>query len=618
MTQKDWFTDDFSRSIWETKYRGSSLSIWNYFNRLASLVADGNENLKNDFLHLMWTKKFSPGGRILAWAGRPDASLSLMNCTTHAIAGDSLEDISDTVYTIMRASSRGQGIGIDISSLRPAGAPVNNAAKTSTGSISFMEMLNAVGGTIGQEGRRAALLFSIDVRHPDLYRQYDASLPGGLPYDFLNLKRVPGRVENANISVRISDQFMKAVVNDGMWEMVYSGDTGGNRFSVGNEVPARELFMVLASAAHKSAEPGVLFWDTSRRMSNSDLFGFPIVGVNACSEQVLDQDGVCNLGSMNLAAYVKHPYTQYASFDIPSFRRDVKKAIEFLDMVVDIELREDRSITETQRRSLEYLRRTGLGVMGMADMMAAMELPYGTDGVVDKCLREVFEALRDSAYEASIDLAKRKGMAKAWELESPDSDIVDYGFFGTLPEHLKDEIRKYGTRNITLLSIAPTGTISNLFGVTSGIEPLFARSYVRRTVMRGFEEHIEYVHPGLVQARDAGYYPEPELLWRTAYEVSPIEHLQVQALVQEYIDQSISKTLNFPASATPEDVADAYLMAWYMGLKGLAVYVDGSRQVQTLYTAETNDDACPVCDGDVIRKDGCEECSSCGWSKCSL
>jgi ribonucleoside-diphosphate reductase alpha chain len=282
MIDDAWFTDDFSKSIWETKYKGSSISIWNYFNRLASLVACGNDRLKNEFLHLMWSKKFSPGGRILAWAGRPDASLSLMNCTTHAIGDDSLESISDTVYTIMRASSRGQGIGIDISALRPAGSPVNNAARTSTGSISFMEMLNAVGGTIGQEGRRAALLFSIGVDHPDLLRRYDSSLPGGLSYDFMNLKSIPGRVENANISVRISDQFMKAVINGDTWRMSYRGRTGGEKFEVYDEISARELFSKLAESAHRAAEPGVLFWDTSRAMSNSDLFGFPIVGVNAC------------------------------------------------------------------------------------------------------------------------------------------------------------------------------------------------------------------------------------------------------------------------------------------------------------------------------------------------
>jgi ribonucleoside-diphosphate reductase alpha chain len=295
----------------------------------------------------------------------------------------------------------------------------------------------------------------------------------------------------------------------------------------------------------------------------------------------------------------------------------VKKAIEFLDLVIDIELRDNRSITETQRRSLIYLRRTGLGVMGLADMLASLGIEYGINNLSELVLDQIFQALRDSAYEASIELAKEKGAAKAWETNT-DSNIVDYGFFGTLPDHIKDGIREYGTRNITLLSIAPTGTISNLFGVTSGIEPLFARSYTRRTVMRGYEEFIKYEHPGISMARSLGQH-NPERLWRTAYEVEPDEHLFVHSLAQKYIDQSISKTLNFPASATVSDVANAYMRAWKSGLKGLSVYVDGSRQLQTLYvTEDANSDACPVCGGNVVGHDGCEECQSCGWSKCSL
>ena len=223
MSSHSWFTDPFAEEIFNTKYRGIRRDIYDHFDHLSKEISLGDPRLARDFYNIMIDKRFCPGGRILAYAGRPTAKVSLMNCTTHEVPGDSLEDISDTAYTIMRASSRGQGIGIDLSNLRPLDSPVNNAAKTSTGAISFMEMFNSVGATIGQEGRRAALLFSLADNHPDLYRQgsKDRICPtcggagcgqcddGYTALDFLNVKRFPG-VESANISVRLSDAFMQA------------------------------------------------------------------------------------------------------------------------------------------------------------------------------------------------------------------------------------------------------------------------------------------------------------------------------------------------------------------------------------------------------------------------
>jgi ribonucleoside-diphosphate reductase alpha chain len=555
-----------------------------------------------------------------------------MNCTTHKIEGDSLEDISDTAYTIMRASSRGQGIGIDISNLRPLDSPVNNAARTSTGAISFMDMLNHVGSTIGQEGRRAALLFSISDSHPDFYRWgakdklcpncsgagCDSCSNGYIPLDFLNIKKLPG-MSSANISVRISDAFMKSVQEDLMWKMYFNGESGGESFRTVVNTPAQDIFDTLATSAHAAAEPGVLFWDTSKRFSNSDLFGpeWGIAGVNACSEQVLDQDGVCNLGSMNLSSYVMQPFTKHAAFDYDGFTRDCRLAVRFLDSVIDLEVANKGYITDTQYKSLVGLRRVGLGVMGFADMLAMLGLRYSaSDLTTIQLVENVFAALRNAAYEESVSMAMEKGPAGVWYHAGAEWDeIVEKGFFGTLPAYLKQGIKMFGTRNITLTSIAPTGTISNLFGVTSGIEPLFAPRFTRRVRMNGEDEFIEYVHPGIKRALEMGL---PEEIYETAYQVSPENHIGIQAIAQAHIDQSISKTLNLPKTATPGDVAMAYMNGWKAGLKGMTVYVDESRSEQVLYASKDEGEACPQCGGELIHENGCVDCSVCTYSVCSI
>ena len=597
------FKSQFGEEIFEKKYSGEFKGRPNnYYKNLARLVSLGDKDLEAELTEMLLAGRFSPGGRILAYGGRTKASVSLMNCTTHAVAGDDLGAISETVWTIMKASSHGQGIGVDLSKLRPKGAAVNNAAKTSTGAISFMEMLNAVGGTIGQEGRRAALLFALRVDHPDLWRKgaQDVDCPkcagtgcpicndtGKIGYDFLHIKSLPGHMESANISVLVTDEFMKAVREDKDWAMHFDGESGGKRFNVESQVSAKELFYELCKNAYDNAEPGVLFEDTARQMSNSDLVGFPLRGVNACSEQWLDQNGVCNLGSINLAAYVKFPYSPDASFDYESLKHDVARAVEFLDNILDLELEEDRSISETQRRSVRMLRRVGLGVMGLADTLVKMGLHYRYEMPTIGFLHGLFRALRDAAYEKSVLLAATKGPCEAFAALSSEQriEIVEKGFYSTLDDHLKAQIVEHGIRNITLLSIAPTGSIANLLGVSSGIEPLFAREYVRRVRMNGADEFKTIIHPAVEESRAAGL---PDSVWDTAYEVSPLDHVYIQAIIQAYVDSSIAKTTNLPAGSTIEDVATIYMAAWENGLKGITVYVDGSRDLQVLYVTDAN------------------------------
>lgn len=614
-----WFPDEFSQQIFNTKYAGVYQdNPYLYFYDLAREVAFGDHDLQMFFFDIMYHKRFAPGGRILAYAGRRTSQVSMMNCTTHKVMGDTLEDISETTYAIMRASSRGQGIGIDLSQLRPANSPVNNAAISSTGSISFMEMFNKAGSIIGQQGRRGALLFSLSVDHPDIYRP--DLIVDGHQYDFLNIKKIPGRVESANISIRITDKFLYAVHDDGMWTLEYSGKSGGFPFHVKTEYPARVIFDEIAKSAWSSAEPGLLYWDTSREMSNSDLFGekWRVVGLNACTEQVLDQDGVCNLGSMNLAAYVLNPFTPKAEFNFGLFERDIATAVRFLDNVLSLELKRGIHTGERQRESIINLRRIGLGMMGVADMFAMMGILYGSKES-EKLLEKVMRVMRDQSYLTSIKLAKEFGPALVWR-DSEDywDSISEKGFFGTLPPYIQKEIKNHGTRNVTLLSVAPTGSISNLFGVSGGIEPLFARSFTRRHRLNGRDEFVDYIHPGVRKSRIMNF---PDSIWPTAYEVTPQQHILMQAIAQEYVDASISKTLNFPASATWEDVGDAYLRGWDHGLKGMAVYRDGSRHEQILYTDVQNDEQtdsgkCPECSQPLVFESGCASCYSCGYSLC--
>ena len=628
---EDFMNDSFSRQILETKYLGEFESPLEYYKHLSKMVALGDIDLESRFFDILWNRRFSPGGRILAFGGRPKSRMSLVNCTTHSVEGDSLEDISDSAYSIMRASSRGQGIGVDISKIRPKESPVNNAARTSTGAISFMEMFNSIGGTIGQEGRRAAMLFSIHDNHPDLYRPEDKSVVcdrcngrgcgqcvnGYLPYDFIHVKRIPGKVENANISVKISDALMRAVESDQPWKMSFWGKTGNGNFDIEKTISARDLFGALTRSAYYSAEPGVLYWDTSKNMSNSNRFGkeWEVVGLNACTEQVLDQDGVCVLGSINLSSYVVMPFTKEAFFDFSAFVLDVVTAVEFLDNIVTLEIQNGNYISERQRRSLENLRRLGLGIMGYADMLGMLGLNYAYEQATIDYTRDIMSVMRDAAYKASIHLAIRKGPAPVWNhSQEYRESILKGGFFDTLPAYIKSDIIKYGTRNVAILSIAPTGSISNLLGVSSGIEPLFALSYTRMTRIHGFDEMIDYVQPSVKMSREKKL---PDSIWQTAYQVPPIEHVRIQALFQEFVDSAISKTTNLPNTSTVMDVADIYKLGWQLGLKGMSVYVDGSRTQQVLYQ-KAEEEKCPVCSGEIVHKEGCTECMTCGWSKCSL
>lgn len=337
--------------------------------------------------------------------------------------------------------------------------------------------------------------------------------------------------------------------------------------------------------------------------------------VHNCTEQVLDQDGVCVLGSINLSAYVENPFTAAARFDYDTFMADIETAVEFLDNIVTLEIQNGNYISDRQKRSLEYLRRLGLGVMGLADTLGMMGYEYANVNATRTFIEGLFSTLRDTAYRSSIRLGMSKGVAKVWEGTADyRQSVIRGGFFATLPKWAKMDMIAYGTRNVAIISIAPTGSISNLLGVSSGIEPLFATEYTRMTRIHGFDELVNYVQPSVQKSREAGL---PDSIWQTAYEISPTDHVRLQALIQQFVDSAISKTTNLPKRATVLDVAEVYKLGWQLGLKGMSVYRDSSRHEQVLRIKDGGD-KCPVCGGDLVFKEGCTECPSCSWSACSL
>ena len=415
--------------------------------------------------------KFVPGGRIMFGAGQKRRA-TLTNCYYIPLKEDSLEAIFDWCKEAARTYSLGGGVGVDISVLRPKGSPVNNAAIFSTGSVSFMEVFSTVTGTIGQSGRRGALIITLRVDHPDIF-------------DFIDIKRDPERrnVRYANISVRVSDEFMRAVENDEEFELKFENE----RVSVKKKVRARDIWDRLVKAAWESAEPGLIFWDTVKRGSTSEYNGMEVKGVNPCGEEPLEEYGCCCLGNVNLSAFVKDEFTDKAEVDWVKLEQVVRYGVRFLDDVLDYNA--DRHALIMQKVSSLRSRRIGLGVTGLADMLAKLRIKYDSEEALEFVDR-LMERIKVIAYDESVELAKEKGPFPAFDLEKHmKSEFVE-----RLPEALKEKIRRYGLRNVALLTVPPVGSGSVLAGTSSGIEPIFSISYTRRSESLTKKEYKVY-HP---------------------------------------------------------------------------------------------------------------------------
>lgn len=545
MELKNWLDTQLGQDIWTRKYQNGDETFDQWLDR----VSNGDDAVKD----LILSKKFIFGGRILASRGITDRKVTYSNCYVLPPVGDSIEEIYDTNKYLARTFSYGGGCGIDISQLRPKGSPVNNAALTTTGAVSFMETFNNTSQTIGQKGRRGALMISMDVNHAEIE-------------DFINAKTQNKKLEECNISVRTDDLFMTRVI---------AGD--GN---------ANELMYKLAENNWNWGEPGMLFWDNINKETLLSEYikkgEFEFAGVNPCAEEPLPAGGSCLLGSLNLAEFVKDPFGKRPAFDIPSFKQAVKVAIRALNQVLDEGL--PLHPLQIQRDSVAKWRQIGLGIMGFGDMLIKMRIPYGSDRC-SNLIATIGMALCNVGLQESALLAKELGTFEAY-----NEDYILNSFYmqskikeGVIYEETIDLIKAYGLRNSQLFTIAPTGSIGTMFGVSTGVEPIYdVNGFARTTKSLNAEDKVYMEYPNIVQraieADDIDMLNNKPAYLIGAKDLDFMSRVKTQADWQVWIDASISSTLNLPKESPVEDVFKSYVAAHELGCKGLTVFRDGCKK----------------------------------------
>ena len=520
-----------------------------------------NKELKahweDNFYWLLSNFKFIPGGRILFGAGQQRRA-TLLNCYYMPIKEDSLEGIFEWCKEAARTYSFGGGVGTDISILRPKGAPVNNSAIYSTGAVSFMDLLSTTTGTIGQAGRRGALMITLDVKHPDIQ-------------EFIEIKNDEQRskVQFANISIKISDEFMQAVEDDTDFELKFENE----KVKISKTIRARDIWEKLVKSAWASAEPGLIFWDSVKKHSPTEYNGMEVHGVNPCSEQALEDYGNCCLGNINLSPFVKNAFTENASIDWENLEKAFQYSVRFLDNVLDYNMKKHPLSFQTKASTRS--RRIGVGFTGFGDMLAKLNIKYDTaEGV--EFADKMFEHIKNIVYEASTDLASEKGSFPVFDLDTH----LSRPFLDTIDKRIVEKIKKQGLRNACILTVPPVGSGSLLAGTTSGVEPVFALSYFRRSKSLSKEEFKVY-HPLVTEYREKfGLENDSELpdTFVTSHEIKPEMRVRMQAAIQKHIDSCISSTVNLPADITLEEVEKIYFLAWKLGCKGITVYREGSRE----------------------------------------
>ena len=550
--------------IWKKKYQRNGESFEDWLDRVSGGDADVAE--------LIADKKFLFGGRILSNRGIDDEKVTYSNCYVISPPEDNIESIYDTAKKLARTYSYGGGCGIDISKLAPCGAKVNNQAKSTSGAVSFMDTFSQVTEQIGQNGRRGALMISIDCTHPDLEK-------------FITVKSDLNKVTSANISVRVTDRFMVAVKNDEDWELYYKRNETGEEIK--KTVKARDIFDLLCRNNWDYAEPGILYWD---RITNWNLVSndkdFEYAGVNPCAEEPLPAGGSCLLGAINLAAFVRN-----GKFDWDDFNRTVNIAVKALNNVLDEGL--ERHPLSEQRKAVRDWRQIGLGIMGLADMLIKLGIEYGSPNSITLCDAIGYSMARN-AIVASADIAGYAGCYDKYN----EQYVTTSPFFA---EHIKPDdeeawsfVEANGLRNSQLLTIAPTGSISTMIGVSGGIEPIFANYYERTTKsLHGHDEVYKVYTPIVKEYMDAhGIKDELGLpsYFVTSATIPIKRRIDMQSVWQKHIDASISSTVNLPNEATVDDVKDLYMYAWEKHLKGITVYRAGCKRAGILNADTKKDD----------------------------
>jgi ribonucleoside-diphosphate reductase alpha chain len=613
ITTEEYFNhDQFAIDVFNRKYAldkpdGTKETPGEVFWRIATYIASVEPDKASQqakalkWFSMMFNREFIPGGRIIYGAGNTDKT-SLINCTGFAlgvdrngdpIEADSLEGIFEAAYITAKVSSRGEGLGYDMTALRPAGSPTHNAAKTSTGAVSWMQLFSQTTGLIAAHNRRGALLLCIDDNHPDIE-------------EFITVKSDYTKIQSANISIKISNAFFEAYKKNATWDLTFDN-------KIYKTIKARKLMKLIAQNAYEHAEPGLLYWSTSQRMSNSDAIGYPIASVNGCSEEILSNGSSCVLSNINLA-------------DLPI---DLDKALvlvesrageilHFLDNTVSCQLRDDRCPTVIQRKDLEALRRVGVGYTGLADYLLRCGIAYDSDRACD-IAEQLTRAMCIGAYKQSIKLAKEREPYPAWD----DSTISSHGkpwclwkvdrakhvisqhpiFKSGFMKHLIDSGTfqysdfEYGMRNVCCLTIPPVGTGSIILKSSSGVEPIMDTWYYRRTrvVPKNYPYEWRWqliLHPVARQIVLERTGIDPELLstdqekialmdsaitkkeCKVAHEINWRKKISLMEGIQKWIDASVSVTYNLNENnASPAEIEKIYIAAYEHNLKGCSIYV---------------------------------------------
>ena len=507
-------------------------------------MAEGakSSEYQDKFFEMIYMMDFLPGGRILRNCGRPKGSL--FNCY-HLPIGDSIEEIGEYYKHSLQLWSEGGGVGCNFSSLRPKGDSILGKGGNSSGLLSFLKASDALAETIESGGqRRAAGLAMVDVYHPEILDVIDAKLQDEI-------------IKHYNISIAVNDNFLIAVETDSDWEFKFKQKSYG-------KIRARKIWDKIVTNMIGCAEPGLLNWDNLRK--NNSYYYDPVMGTNPCGEAVLSPYDVCDLGSLVLPNFI----TGTVNTNWKKLEEVVRLAVRFLDDVIDIN---EYSLKQIDIKAHNN-RRIGIGVMGLAEYLFAKKLRYGSEGAVRE-IERLMRHIRDTIYQTLVELAVEKGAF-------PKFDPIAYwkaSFIQKLPASLRMDIKKNGVRCVTSMAIAPTGTICLLADVSNGIEPIPAKAFVRKDRVG---ERV-YIHPRYKELLESGE-ETPEWFVDT-FDLSPSDHFEIQSIVQKYTDGAVSKTINMPKGSTPEQL-DKLLLEYIRDLKGVTVYVDGTRQGQIINKME--------------------------------
>jgi len=635
--------DELAATVWVSKYalKDSHGNIYeetpdDMHRRMAREIARIEKRYPNPmteeqvFVLLSHFSYIIPQGGPMTGIGNPYQISSLSNCFVIGNEGpsDSYGGIMKIDQEQVQLMKRRGGVGHDLSHIRPTMSPVMNSALTSTGVVPFMERYSNSTREVAQDGRRGALMLSISIKHPDAE-------------NFIDAKTLKGKVTGANISVKVTDEFMQAVINNGSFVQSFPVDSDNPTHI--NEIDARKLWEKIIHNAWESAEPGVLFWDTVIRESVADCYGdlgFKTVSTNPCGEIPLCPYDSCRLLAINLYSYVDEPFTPAAKFNFERFREHVHYAQRIMDDIIDLEAEkidgivakinrdpEDYELKRVELKMWENIRnktgqgrRTGIGITAEGDMLAALDLTYGSDIAIDFAV-EVQKTLAIEAYRSSVNLARERGAFPMYDTKREK----DNPFINRLKQaepDLYEEMKVAGRRNLALLTIAPTGTTSLMSQTTSGIEPVFMPFYRRRRKVNpsdpdtkvsfvdgvgdSWEEYNVFHHKFMnwltINGHDAGavkdYSDEQlqELVKKSPYykstsnDIDWVAKVRMQGEIQKWVDHSISVTVNLPHSITEETVAEVYKTAWESGCKGVTVYREGSREGVLIKNEEKKDE----------------------------